>query len=103
MEKIYCDNVLTPDNDETNKVFLDLAFSDKESKDRYPEHDHKLWTFNYHKCIREELKLPNKIFSFVISPDRTKAVIATFPKEPDGNMYTPVFDEEQKNIYILVE
>lgn len=104
MEKIYSDAVLKPKDDESKKAFLTWAYMEKVAKLRYTgELEQTVWISAFHNEIRTRLKMPNKIFSFFINKDNTEAVIFTFPKEPDGNKYNPVFDEEQKNIYILIE
>ena len=103
MEKIYCDCVLNPINEDVNQFLLNLISSYREAKEKFNEYDLKIYCLTIHKTMRERFEMPNKLFAFVKNADNTKAQIVCFPKEPDGNIYQPFYDEELNNFYILVD
>ena len=103
MEKIYCDAMCEPRTEDDNGLFLKFASMQDELRKKLNKDDFKSWIFKFHNYIRKELGLPNKVFSFATTADKTKAGIILFPKEPDGNHYKAYYDEEAKLFYILVE
>ena len=46
--------------------------------------------------------MPNKLFTFSIYENSTKAIIVTFDKEPDGKMRNISIDEDD-NPYVEIE
>lgn len=103
MEKLYCDIILNPINEDANKLLLNLISSYREAKEKYNEYDLKLFRLSFHKTMRERFEMPNELFAFATNEDNTKAQVMCFPKEPDGNIYQPFYDEELNNFYILVD
>lgn len=103
MERIYCDSVTKAENEEFNELLLKIVSISKEATDKLNKKDLKIWLYNFHNYIREKFNLPNKLFTIIANEDNTKAQMIFFPKEPDGNYYQPFYDEELKQIYILVD
>jgi hypothetical protein len=102
MERVYCDNIWNPKDEDANQLLLNLMSSYRRAKEKFNEEDLKIYSIAFHDAIRVSLEMPNKLFAFLTNEDNTKAQIAFFPKEPDGNSYQPFYDEELKRIYILV-
>lgn len=104
MKRLYCENVIYyPANDEINKEWLVLANMEEKAEELLSEEDYRIFITYSHKTIREMVGLPNKLFTFQIYENDTKARIIIFPKEPDGNKYKGHIDEETKQPYILIE
>ena len=103
MKRVYSYATANPTNEESNKTLLEMAFKQKEMKEKFEEDIFEKWIIYYHNKIREKLKLPNKLFGFAISKDKTKAEIVLFDKDADGNFYEVFFDEEIGEPYILVD
>lgn len=103
MEKIYCDSVLYPVNEDVNQLLLNLISSYRKAKEKFNEDDYKSYRVNFHNTMREKFAMPNKLFAFFTNEDNTAAQICCFPIEPDGNIYQPFYDEESNNFYILID
>lgn len=103
MHKIYCDCVLNPKNEDVNRLLLTWIASCRKAKEKYNEDDFKRYKATFHNAMRESFEMPNEVFAFVTNEDNTKAQIACFPVEPNGNTYQLFYDEELNNFYILVD
>lgn len=103
MEKIYCDEVITPKTKEATEFLVKMYDHAKAAQNCFDKDNYIIWVSVFYNHIREKLNMPNKVFSLAKSEDNTLAQIILFPKEPDGNYYKTGFDEELKLYYILVE
>ena len=101
MKRIYCDEVYKLETEELKEHFLKLYNLAEEAQRCFDEYNYKIFVPIFYNYVREQLNLPNKLFTMAKSED--EVVIVLFPKEPDGNHYRTNYDEEQGLIYVLVD
>lgn len=94
--KIYMYETGTPNTVESNEVLLNIVSEAEKVKKTLDEKDYSDWVIALHNHMRENMGLPNKIFSIRRYEDNTKAEFIFFDKEPDGRHYE-VFVEERED------
>jgi hypothetical protein len=95
----------TPENEESNEVLFSIASETEKKKEEMSEELFGEWIIGLHNHMRENMGLPNKIFTIARDKENNKAQFIFFDKEPDGKHYE-VFTEEREDgftCYIEVE
>ena len=97
--RIYMSEVGTPNTVEANELLLNIVSEAERAKETLDEKDYWDWVVALHNNMRENMGLPNKIFSIRTYENKTKAEFIFFDKEPDGKYYK-VFIEERDDGYV---
>lgn len=97
--RIYMSEVGTPNTDDANELLLNIVSEAERVKGTLDEKDYGDWVVSLHNNIRENIELPNKIFSIRSYENNTKAEFIFFDKEPDGKYYE-VFIEEREDGFV---
>ena len=103
--RIYACEIGTPENEESNEVLFNIALGTEKAKEEMDESLFVEWIIGLHNHMRENMKLPNKIFTIARDKENNKAQFIFFNKEPDGKHYE-VFKEKREDRvipYIEVE
>ena len=97
--RVYMYGTGTPEDKETNDMLLNIASETIKAKDSLSEEEYGCWIVALYNRMRENMGLPNKIFTIQIDKEHTKAEFIFFDKEPNGKYYE-VFDEERENGFV---
>ena len=97
--KVYAYGTGTPENEESNEVLFNIAFQTERAKEEMDEEVFGEWIIGLHNHMRENMKLPNKIFTIARDKENNKAQFIFFDKEPDGKHYK-VFSEEREDGFV---
>ena len=97
--RIYMSEVGTPNTVEANELLLNIVSEAERAKETLDENGYGDWVVDLHNNMRENMGLPNKIFSIRTYENKTKAEFIFFDKEPDGKHYK-VFIEERDDGYV---
>lgn len=97
--RIYMSEVGTPNTVEANELLLNIVSEAERVKETLDEKGYGDWVVDLHNNMRENMDLPNKIFSIRTYENKTKAEFIFFDKEPDRKYYK-VFIEERDDGYV---
>lgn len=97
--RVYAYGTGTPGNEESNEVLFNIASQIEKAKEEMDENLFGEWIIGLHNYMRENMKLPNKIFTIVRDKENNKAKFILFNKEPDGKYYE-VFTEEREGGFV---
>ena len=97
--RVYAYGTGTPENEESNEVLFNIASQTEKAKEEMDENLFGEWIIGLHNHMRENMKLPNKIFTIARDKENNKAQFIFFDKEPDGKHYE-VFTEEREGGFV---
>ena len=97
--RVYAYETGIPENEESNEVLFNIASQTEKAKEEMDENLFGEWIIGLHNHIRENMKLPNKIFTITRDKENNKAQFIFFDKEPDGKHYE-VFTEEREDGFV---
>lgn len=97
--RVYAYGTGTPENEESNEVLFSIASEIEKKKEEMEEDLFDEWIIGLHNHMRENMGLPNKIFTIERDKKNNKAQFIFFHKEPDGKYYK-VFSEEREDGFV---
>lgn len=97
--RIYAYGTGTPENEESNEVLFNIASETEDAKEEMDERLFSEWIIGLYNYMRENMGLPNKIFTIARDKDNKKAQFIFFDREPDSKHYE-VFREEREDGFI---
>ena len=100
--KVYASICMEPNNEDSNTMLLNALAFLKTLKKTYSYDEYCKFVVEFHDHMREEMKLPNKLFAIAYNKDGTKAKLVFFDKEPDGKYYKVFKDKEKRLPYIEI-
>lgn len=103
--RVYMYGTGTPENEELNEVLFNIASETEKKKEEMDKDLFGEWIIGLHNHMRENMGLPNKIFTIARDKENNKAQFIYFDKEPDGKHYEVFTEEREEGFapYIEVE
>lgn len=101
--RVYAYGTGTPENGESNEVLFNIASETEKKKEEMSESLFSEWIIGLHNHMRENMGLPNKIFTIAIDKENNKARFIFFDKEPDDKHYEVLTEEREDGFAPYVE